>query len=342
MHGKKSLVSIFFILVAVLLFAPAFAPTMQKMDNQKARSADSGRHSLRAVAKSLPAGIPSSRVTYDKSRQVEAFIYGGGWISSNIKSRVPGATTKPSAPSMAEMDDGEMQTAVADHGFLMAAVEGGIPADRPITYVVKSAEGRQAPAKDAVSGNGREVSAAIKGLPEEILEKIAAGRTPTVWTLRDNDLEVVFWAPLYKHLEPIAKAHEQGLWVPIYRYKLHRRYYDVTMERYGWEIDDFTIEDLKNLWRRYYVTGVGLDGRAVIIDRIVVDDYKYRPGGCQPFRHSSEEPFTAINTGGRISWFWRQAYMVHFEKIHGPAITTIPEDGRMKMPTGELIPPEFW
>lgn len=276
MYGKASLFLIVVILIAGLLLTPAFAPSLQKIDKQATQSADPGRHVLPAAAESPAADLPVSRVIYLASRH-------------------------PSV--LARMNEGEMRSAGADHGLWMAALEDP-PTGRPVSRVI----GTWGTLKGK---NDRTVAPAMADLPEAVLERITAGKTPIIWTLSDQDLAVTYWAPLYELLEPIAEKHE--LWVPIHRFKIHRAYYDVTMERYGWEIDDFTLEDLKNEWRRFHITGVGQQGRALPLELIVVDNYKYRPGGWD-WRHGITEPFREIGGGGRVSWFWRQGYVVHFEK----------------------------
>lgn len=232
-----------------------------------------------------------------------------------MRESMPQTEELPLPVGMAGLSETEMRSAQADHGFMLFSIQClTLPEGQPVTRVVMNGPARPDRDSDDPGKHGRtEPGTRNSGLSDESLDKIFAGGSPIIWTVRDTDLAVIFWAPLYERLEPIAAEDE--LWVPIHRSMIWRRYYDVTMERYGWELVPL---DLKIKWGQIYVTGVGLDGMALKVDRVTVDDYKYKPAGLPPFRHSSNEPFTAINTGGRVSWIWRQGYTVHFDKYQFP------------------------
>jgi len=241
-------------------------------------------------------------------------------LAKPVERRIPELsllnTGEPLPVGMAGMNEGDMRNALVDHGFASLALIKSLtlPEGRPVTRVVMNGPAGSGRDNDDMGNHDRAGPATrSNGLPDESLDGIFAGGTPIVWTAKDTELALMFWAPIYYQLEPIAEEDE--LWVPIHRSMIWRRYYDVTMERYGWELAPL---DLKTEWGQYYVTGVGLNGAALVVDRITVDDYKYKPGGQPPFRHSSNDPFTAINTGGRVSWIWRQAYTVHFDKFQLP------------------------
>lgn len=242
-----------------------------------------------------------------------SMLIGGLLFSLALASAFPSAFCEPD--KLDKLDEGEMQRAGAGHGLFLAALESqstGRAVSRviniswPVSRVIYSEWSRSGRTEGIVPENGPRVPHEMRHLPEEAMDVIVAGR-PVGFTLQG--LDVTFWAPLYELLKPLAE--EQELMVPVHGFTIRRNYYDVTMERYGWEIDTL---DLERAWRQFHVTGVGQDGKALPLEVIVVDNYKYRPGGLPEWRHGITEPFRNLSEGGRVSWLWRQAYFVHFEK----------------------------
>ncbi len=364
MSGKASRFFIFFILIALLLFIPASLTATLDTDEAETRRTGSG-HDLWPAAPENRIIHPSpvspglKKLAASVMQKPAPFInpvIDPSLVSPGLKKTAASVTQKPvrafiMPPSMAWMDEAEMRRSGAEHGLWRAAAlknrpvsrvvypdapneEVWLPVGQPMSRVLK---------KDPVSGDGLDGPPGTHDLPEEVMGMIAAGE-PVTYTLNvrgnpvgldhniaQRDIKVTFWAPIDKRLEPIAAEHE--LWLPIHYFKIRRTYYDAGMERYGWDLD---YQDRADLWRRVYMTGAGLDGKPAKFER-VNEELKYSPAGFKPWRHRTTEPFTNISGGGRISWHWRHAYIVHFEKLQGGSITDLQKGGTKVLLRPELL-----
>ena len=315
---KLSFVHVVFILISMLFFfIPVYASATDEITEGEPRISGGGNLLQTAGDGVLADGKPVSRIIYYyrasyTTDMTKAQVGRSGDVSMDLAKSDAGAVNKPVSPDMNApsptqrvMTEGEMLRVGTGHRLWLLRLADGLPQGQPVSRVI--------------AGGSVALLKGMQNLDDETLEEVFAGRGngPFVWTIKDTDLAVMAWAPLYERLVPLADENE--LWVPTHRSSIWRRYYDVTMERYGWELEP---QDLKREWGQFYVTGVGLGGKRLTVDRVTVDDFKYRPAGLPPFRHSSEEPFTAINTGGRVSWIWRQAYYVHFDKYQVPLTRT--------------------
>lgn len=172
-----------------------------------------------------------------------------------LSSAVP--LMKPVRPQMLGLHAEDMKTARVAHYIPFA---DNVPTGRPTSRVIASAD-------DATG---------MENLAGEDMQEIAGGR-PYKFDFTHEGIDVKFWVKACEAPRCwIGADDEYDPILEVHSYKINRSYYDVGLERYGWEIDDQRSQWVRE-WKNAHITGIYGNSSIYRLDRrpLEFDTYSY-------------------------------------------------------------------